>query len=102
MTCGRAQEFLARKHIAPREVVDAKKERKGPGDALALAREANDIYVAKGKKVVHFNMQDDKPSNEQLLAVLRGPSSILRAPTMRKGKTLLVGFEPETFAKLLS
>ena len=57
--------------------------------------------MAKGKKVVHFNLKQDHPTDDELLALLLGPSGNLRAPAMRVGKMLLVGFEPETFGKLL-
>jgi len=46
-------------------------------------------------------MKKSPPSRQELLAALLGPSGNLRAPTMRAGKMLLVGFEPETFGKLL-
>ena len=101
MTCGRAQEFLAREGMRPKAVSDAKKERLGPAEAIKLARAASDIYVAKGKKVVHFDVARDRPSDDELLKYLLGPSGNLRAPTMRAGKTLLVGFAPEVFAKIL-
>ncbi len=101
MTCGRAQEFLARTRIEPKVVADATKERKGAKDALQLARAADEIYVAKGKKVVHVKLKTDKPTDQELLTLLLGPSGNLRAPTIRKGKTLLVGFEPEMFRKVL-
>ena len=101
MTCGRAQEFLAAKKINPLAVADAKKERLGPKDALKLAEAVAEIYVAKGKKVIRFDMKKDPPSRDELLGALLGPSGNLRAPTMRSGKMLLVGFEPDAFAKLL-
>ncbi len=66
-----------------------------------MARAASQVYVAKGKKVVHLDLKRDQPSDDQLLALLLGPSGNLRAPTMRTGKVLLVGFEPEAFGKLL-
>lgn len=59
------------------------------------------MYVAKGKKLIHWNMKQDAPSDEELLAALIGPSGNLRAPTMRLGKTLLVGFHAEEFPALL-
>ncbi|MBI1813879.1 MAG: hypothetical protein HYR72_02765 [Deltaproteobacteria bacterium] len=66
-----------------------------------MARAASQVYVAKGKKVVHLDLKRDRPSDDQLLALLLGPSGNLRAPTMRAGKTLLVGFEAEAFGELL-
>jgi arsenate reductase-like glutaredoxin family protein len=82
-------------------VKDAKKERIGEKEALALAREASEILVAKGKKTVRVDMKKDAPSDEDLLKLLLGPSGNLRAPTLRKGKTLLVGFDPEAYSRVL-
>jgi len=65
-----------------------------------LARTANDIYAAKGKKVVHVNMKKDKPDDETLAKLIVGPSGNLRAPTLLKGKTLVVGFNQETYQQL--
>jgi arsenate reductase-like glutaredoxin family protein len=62
-----------------------------------LAAEASDIYVAKGKNVVHLNVKKDKPDAEMLQKLLIGPSGNLRAPTLRIGKTLVVGFNKEMY-----
>lgn len=64
----------------------------GEEDALELARAASKVIVAKGKKVVSFDMRKDKPEDAELLNHMLGPTGNLRAPTVRKGKTLLVGF----------
>jgi hypothetical protein len=80
---------------------DASKERKGPDEALDLARHADRIVVAKGKKVVTFDMKKDAPDDKTLLAHLLGPTGNLRAPTLRLGKTLLVGFSDEAYRQLL-
>jgi arsenate reductase-like glutaredoxin family protein len=61
----------------------------------------DDLYVAKGKKVTHVDLKKDRPDRATLLALLLGPSGNLRAPTIRAGRTLLVGFEPETYGKVL-
>jgi hypothetical protein len=50
---------------------------------------------------VRFNLAKDKPSRDDLLAVLLGPSGNLRAPTVRKGKKLLVGFDPTVYTEAL-
>lgn len=79
------------------DIGDATKQRKGPDEALALARTAEKVIVARGKKVVAFDMKKDRPDDDTLLAHLLGPSGNLRAPTVRKGKTLLVGFSEEAY-----
>ena len=54
--------------------------------------------MAKGKKVTTFVMKD-KPTDDELAGALLGPTGNLRAPTIRSGKTLLVGFNDEAFGE---
>ena len=81
--------------------MDARKERLGPDEALKLTQDVSEIIAAKGKKVVRFYLAKDKPSRDDLLAVLLGPSGNLRAPTLRKGKKLLVGFDAGAYSEVL-
>jgi arsenate reductase-like glutaredoxin family protein len=67
---------------------------------LALVKKVNEVYAAKGKKVVYFNLKKDKPADDELAKVLLGPTGNLRAPAIRKGKTLVVGFDEETYKKV--
>src|SRR5438477_12937962 len=97
MSYKRAKGFLESKRVKVDTVSDANKERRGRDDALELARQADRIVVAKGKNLVSFDMRLDPPDDETLLAHLLGPTGNLRAPTLRKGKTLLVGFNQETY-----
>ena len=52
--------------------------------------------VAKGKKVLSFDPRKDELS--EISAVALGPSGNLRAPSMRLGKTWLIGFHEEAYA----
>jgi hypothetical protein len=81
------------------EVTDAGKHKKGRADALALARSASKILVAKGKKIVAIDMTD-APDDDALAGLLLGPTGNLRAPTLKKGKLLCVGFSEETYRQL--
>ena len=99
MTCGKTQEFLANKGATVKTQVDARKERIGPEDALKLTQEVSEVIAAKGKKVVRYNLAKDKPSREDLLAIMIGPSGNLRAPTLRKGKKLLIGFDADAYTE---
>ena len=101
MTCGKTQGFLAERKVAVTEQVNATKNRLGPKDAVRLARDADTVHVAKGKKVVSFDMKRAAPSDAELLAVMLGPTGNLRAPTWRKGRTLVVGFDEATYTKVL-
>tara|TARA_B100000686_G_C15961692_1_gene558421 strand:+ start:158 stop:409 length:252 start_codon:yes stop_codon:yes gene_type:complete len=81
--------------------VDARKSTMKAKDALALAKEANELYAAKGKKVVYVNLKKEFPDKATLQKLMLGPTGNLRAPTLRSGKTLIVGFDEGTYQKLL-
>ena len=60
-----------------------------------LLRSVADVVIARGRKA------ERRPAKEVRPADLKGPTGNFRAPMVRKGKTLLVGFHPETLAGLL-
>ncbi len=68
---------------------------------MVLAREVDEIYASKGKQVVHLDLRKDKPDAATLKGLLLGPTGNLRAPMLRRGRTLIVGFDEATYAKLL-
>ncbi len=81
-------------------MVDATKQRFGRDDALKLAKSADRVVAGKGKKVVVFDMKKDPPDDDALAAALLGPSGNLKAPTLRMGRTLLVGFSEAAYRKV--
>ena len=86
--------------IKPVEEVDARKNTLKAKDALELVKTINQLHVAKGKKVVHVNLKKEKPDAETLKKLLLGPTGNLRAPTLRRGKTLVVGFDADLYDEL--
>ncbi len=68
--------------------------RKEAGD---LAKQASKVLVAKGKKISRF--AGGKAGKDVVDAML-GPTGNLRAPTIRKGRTVLVGFNEELFSEV--
>ena len=82
-------------------MVYAKKQPLGPAKALALAKEADEIIATRGRQIVRLDLRKEKPGADQLRSLLIGPSGNLRAPTLRIGRTLLVGFDEETYRKRL-
>ncbi|MCI0379818.1 MAG: hypothetical protein L0215_19735 [Gemmataceae bacterium] len=100
MGCKKAQGFLEKNDVEVAALVDAGKDRKGRAQALALAKEAAKIVVARGKKVVSFDMKKDPPDDDTLAAHVLGPTGNLRAPTVRKGKTLYIGFSDDVYREL--
>lgn len=83
------------------EQVNAAKIKYGPQEALKIARAAKEVIVAKGKKLVQFDMKKSPPGDDELLKHLLGPSGNLRAPAIRRRERLFVGFNPDDFAKQL-
>ena len=82
------------------EVVDARKTRLGRAEALALAKAADVVIAAKGKKAVTFDMKKNPPHDDELAASLLGPTGNLKAPAIRRGNTLIVGFGEEAYRQL--
>src|SRR5258707_980169 len=102
MSCQKAQGFLESGGIEVSATTDAKKEKRGREEALALARSVDRVVVGKGKKVVAFDMKNAPPDDDTLAAQLLGPTGNLNAPTLRMGHTLLVGFSEDAYRKEFS
>jgi arsenate reductase-like glutaredoxin family protein len=66
-----------------------------------MLKTIEEVYAAKGKKVVYFHLKKDRPGDDELAKVLLGPTGNLRAPALRIGKTLIVGFNQETYEKVV-
>ena len=81
--------------------VDAKKATITRQRALDVLEGVDEVYATKGKKVIHVDLKREKPDRATLESLLVGPSGNLRAPTLRRGRTLLVGFDEATYAKVL-
>ena len=80
--------------------MNAAKVRKGRDAALELARSVKTVIVARGKKVLAFDMAAP-PDDDTLATALLGPTGNLKAPTLRVGETLLVGFGEAAYAQVL-
>ena len=67
--------------------------------ALALAAAADKVIVAKGKKLAEYPVKGAPP--DEVVDAMLGPTGNLRAPTMRVGKTVIVGFNEEQYQTIL-
>ena len=72
--------------------MDARKERYGADDLDDLFDGASKVIAARGKKHVVFDMKKDDVDAAEFEKNVLGPSGNLRAPTLRLGKTWIVGF----------
>jgi len=80
--------------------VNATKVRYDADAVLALLNGVDTFVAVKGKKVETFDLKAARPSDDELLARLMGPTGNLRAPTARVGRTLIVGFSEAVYAEL--
>ena len=67
----------------------------GRDAVLALLAGVDEVHVTKGRKVLQFDLRGDRPSDEELLGLVMGRSGKLRAPAIRTGRKLLVGYNPD-------
>ncbi len=56
--------------------------------------------VAKGKKVTTVDLAKDAPDDATLAGWLLGPTGNLRAPTLKTGKTMVVGFNEDLYQEV--
>ena len=89
--------FLDTHGIEVRETVPASRKL-GKSDAAALVKGASRVFVAKGKKLDRF---DGGRATASVVQALLGPTGNLRSPTLRVGKTVVVGFNEETLEDVL-
>lgn len=69
--------------------------------ALGVLDGVTDLYVAQGRKVLHFDLSTERPADDDLLAMLLGRSGKLRAPALRTGTKLVVGYNRDLLAATL-
>lgn len=72
----------------------------GKSDAAKIARAASRVIVAKGKTVRTFEPKGQAPAD--VVDAMLGPTGNLRAPTLRVGKTVLVGFNEDEYEAVLT
>jgi len=73
----------------------AKAEPLSERDVRGLLKEVDEVVIAKGKSVRSV------PAEDATLDDLRGPTGNFRAPMMRIGRRLLVGFHEESLLREL-
>lgn len=66
-------------------------------DSRSLLKSASRLIALKGKKVSEFSVAKNVPK-EAVEATL-GPTGNMRAPMLKVGKTLIVGFNEEIYQR---
>lgn len=80
--------------IEAKEVVPASRKL-GRKDAAEIAKQASLVIVAKGKNVDEF--KPGGKADADVVDAMLGPTGNLRAPTIRRGTTVIVGFNEDVF-----
>ena len=78
-----------------REERNSRKEPMTEADVKKLLASVDIVVIAKGKAARRLEASAARPDD------LRGPTGNFRAPMIRKGKKLLVGFSDEELKKLV-
>jgi arsenate reductase-like glutaredoxin family protein len=76
--------------------------RLGLKDALDMLKGADLLIAARGKKVERIDLKAKKPDRATVERLMLGPTGNLRAPTLRVGRTILVGFDEEAYRTVLA
>jgi len=84
--------------VAIKEEVNAKKQTFKGEEALSVVTGAKKVFVASGKKILEYDLAS--ADKDELLKKITGPSGNLRAPTLKKGDSYYVGFNPEMYVNL--
>ncbi len=69
--------------------------------ALDLLQGVTDLWVARGRAALHFDLRSERPPDEELLGLMLGRSGKLRAPAVRAGTRLLVGYNEDLLRAVL-
>ena len=65
-----------------------------------MARASHRLIAAKGKKMTTIDLQSAPPADDVLAGLMLGPTGNLRAPIMRVGQTMLVGYNDQAFTDI--
>ncbi len=87
------------RHIDIDETVEARKQKIAGNDAWNLLAGAAEIVVGRGKK--YQVIRPSEENREEILRLCLGRTGNLRAPTLRIGDRLLVGFNEAMYSEYL-
>ncbi len=80
------------------QVKDAKKEKIDAEKAWDMIRTCETVWIGKGKKVLEFSPGGE--NREDILKAAMGRSGNLRAPSVKAGKQMLIGYNEALYQNL--
>ncbi len=87
------------KGITLKEVVEARKQKIEGEETWKLLSQAEEIVAGRGRKFVVFHAAAD--SREKILKACLGRTGNLRAPALRIGNRMVVGFNDEMYRQYI-
>ena len=99
-SCTKAQVVFDEKNIIVDKTVEARKQKIEDDDAWNLLSGAETIVVGRGKKFVVFDPKSAVKG--EIFKVCLGRTGNLRAPTLKIGKLLVVGFNEDMYAEYVA
>ncbi len=84
-----------------REKVDARKTRLGPSDLGKVLEGVRTVVASNGRTLRRFDLGAKECDRTELLSRMIGPSGNLRAPTVRRGRLLIVGYHADSMKELV-
>ena len=98
MSCKKAQAVFEQKNAVIDTRADARKEKIDADQAWEFLSKAARVHIGKGKKVVVF---EPLPENrEAILKAAMGRSGNLRAPALKVGDQIYIGFNDDLYGSL--
>ena len=84
------------------ETRDARKSPVDASEAISLLEGATEVYVAKSRKFLHFDLAaGGGASDYEVAAQIVSRWGKLRAPTLRAGSTLAVGYNEDMLTEVV-
>lgn len=93
--------YLEKNKVDIKQAESTKDRAYKAADVHDLLDSVSELFVARGKKLVHFNLKKDKPEKEEVEKLILGRTGNLRAPSLRRGRKLIVGYNEEAYDKVI-
>jgi arsenate reductase-like glutaredoxin family protein len=99
--CRKAHAFLSDYELVVRERVDARRTRIGPSELSEVVKGAKTVLVSNGRSVARFDLSSGARGRSEMFARMVGPTGNLRAPTLRRGPLVVVGYHADSLKELV-
>ena len=91
--------MLANNNLKVAKIIDARKEKITADPAWELLKGVHELIIGKGKKFLVFHPDQDK--KETILNFCLGRTGNLRAPTIKTGDRIIVGFNDTMYQQFI-